>query len=179
MSIAVAKQYAQALHEALEPLDGERAKDVIGELTAFRTLLAESPELRSILLNPSVNTPQKKSVIGRLAESLELSQIRNFLMVVIERRRIGLFPQIQEAYEELVSAAAGITRAQIIGAAELTAEQRDRIETALKLMTGGAVLCKYDADESLLGGAVVQIGSTVYDGSIRGQIETLRQRLTE
>jgi F-type H+-transporting ATPase subunit delta len=179
MSIAVAKQYAQALYEALEPIDAERAKNVIGELTAFRGLLAQSPELRSILLNPSVNTPQKKSVIGRLAESLQLSQIRNFLMVVIDRRRIGLFPEIQEAYEELVSAAAGITRAQITAAAEVTAEQRDRIETALQSLTGSAVLCKYEADDSLLGGAVVQIGSTVYDGSIRGQIETLRQRLTE
>jgi len=179
MSIAVAKQYAQALYEALEPLDAERAKDVIGELSAFREVLAKSAELRSILLNPSVNTPQKKNVIGRLAESLELSQIRNFLMVVSGRRRIGLFPEIQEAFEELVSAAAGITRAQITGAAELTLEQRGRIESALRSLTGSAVLCKYGADDSLLGGAVVQIGSTVYDGSIRGQIETLRQRLTE
>jgi F-type H+-transporting ATPase subunit delta len=179
MSLAVAKQYAQALYDSMAPLDSARAQSVAEELEAFGGLLDESRELRTILLNPAVTPGQKKALVVRLAGQIGVSDTRNFLQVVIDRRRIGIFREIREAFEELVSAEAGLTRAQVTAARELSAEQKQGIEAELAALTESAVRCRYDADESLLGGAVVQIGSTVYDGSIRGQIEALRRRLTE
>ena len=179
MSIAVARQYAQALFDALAPLEAAAAQEVMSELESVEQMLDGSAELRTILLNPAVTPAQKKGVVSRLAELAGLTRTRNFLAVVIDRRRIGLFREIREAFEELVSAEAGITRAQVSSLAGLDAGQKERIEGALAELTGGAVRCRYGADASLLGGAVVQIGSTVYDGSIRGRLEALRQRLTE
>lgn len=179
MSLAVAKQYALALYDALAPMDSARAQAVITELESFQNLLEESQELRAVLLNPSVTIAQKKSLVDRLSGQLGVALSKNFLLVVIGRRRIGIFDEIREAFEELVSDRAGVTRAQITAAAELNPEQRQRIERELATLTASSVRCRYDSDESLLGGAVVQIGSTVYDGSIRGQLEALRQRLTE
>lgn len=178
MSLAVAKQYARALYDALEPMDSERARAVVNELEAVQGLLDVSPELRGILLNPAVTPQQKKGLIGRLGEQAGISLTRNFLLVVIDRRRIGLFSEIREAFEAIIADEAGITQAQVTLAADATDQQRSGLEAALAELTASTVRCRYGTDDSLIGGAVVKIGSTVYDGSIRGQLEALRRRLT-
>ncbi len=179
MSLAVARQYAQALYDSLAPLDSAGAQALVEELEVVQQMLDESAELRTILLNPAVTPAQKKSLVVRLAERVGVSKTRNFLQVVIDRRRIGIFREIREAFEELVSAKAGLIRAGVTSARDLTERQKDDIESELAVLTQSAVRCRYAVDESLLGGAVAQIGSTVYDGSIRGQIEALRRILTE
>ncbi len=178
MSLAVAKQYARALYDALAPMDPDRARAVLGELEAFQRMLDDSSELRAILLNPAVTPEQKKILVKRLSEMAGVVLSRNFLLVVIGRRRINLFAEIREAFEAIMADEAGVTRAQVSFAAEVSKEQRSRLESQLSELTKGSVRCRYIMDESLLGGAAVRIGSTVYDGSIRGQLEALRRRLT-
>lgn len=181
MSLAVAKQYAQALAELVfAPNSAASAERVGAELRALEELTRSSAELRTILLSPAVPPARKRAVIARLTDPLGLSRlVRNFLFVVIDRRRIGLLGRIREAFERLVDEREGILRAKVQAAAELRAEQRAQLEEALARLTGRQVRSEYAVDEELLGGLVLRLGSTVYDGSLRGRLEALRRRLAE
>ena len=181
MALAVANQYAQALADVLAEggagLDGAGA---VVQLRAFESVLEASRELRNVLLSPAVGAADKESVVERLAETLGLAPvIRNFLLITVHRRRIGMLGEIREALEEVLDARAGIVRAQVRSWEKLEADLRQRLETSLAAATGSQVRCRYEIDKSLLGGAVVRIGSTVYDGSVRGRLEALRERLAK
>jgi F-type H+-transporting ATPase subunit delta len=103
--------------------------------------------------------------------------IRNFLYVVIDRRRTPLLTQIREAFEALVDERRGVVRAHVGTACEPAEAQKRRLAEVLAAITGREVRCHYARDEQLLGGAVLRLGSTVWDGSLRGRLEALRQRL--
>ena len=181
MSLAVAKRYASALVDVIvEPGAETDPRAAAGQLREFENLLRESAELRTALLSPAVAPSRKRSVVARLAESLGVSPlVRNFLFVVIDRRRIGMFGQIRRAFEDLLDERLGVLGADVTSARELTGRQQAALRERLARMTEQAVRCEHKIDETLLGGAVVQIKSTVYDGSVRGQLELLRHRLTE
>jgi F-type H+-transporting ATPase subunit delta len=181
MSLAVANQYAQALADVtLEPGSGLEPALAADQLRAFEELLAQSAELRNTLLSPAVSESEKRAVIGRLRQSLGLSTVvGNFLAVVAGHRRIGLLRSIRQALEGLLDARLGLARAEVKSHAPLRDEDRERLAGELSRLTGKAVRCECGIDASLLGGAVVQIGSTVYDGSVRGKLEALRGRLME
>jgi F-type H+-transporting ATPase subunit delta len=181
MSLAVAKQYAQALADLVfAPNSAVTAAQVADQLRSIEELTRSSAELRTILLSPAVPPARKRSVIARLTEPLGLTRlVRNFLFVVIDRRRIALLGQIREAFERLVDEREGIVRAQVRAAGELRPEHRARLEEALERLTGRQVRSDYGVDEELLGGLVLRLGSTVYDGSLRGRLEALRRRLAE
>ncbi len=181
MSLAVANQYAQALAAViLEPGSGLEPQAAVEQLRAFEELLAQSPDLRNILLSPAVSASEKRAVIGRLRQSLGLSEtVGNFLAVVAGRRRIGMLRLIRQAFEELLDVRSGLVRAEVRSHAPLPIEEREWLASELARLTGKAVRCEYEVEASLLGGAVVRIGSTVYDGSVRGKLEALRGRLME
>ncbi len=181
MALAVANQYAQALADVLAEeaagLDGPAA---VAQLRAFEQLLEGSRELWNVLLSPAVGAADKRAVVERLAGALGLAPvIRNFLLVVVHRRRIGLLDQIREALEEVLDARAGIVRAHVRSWDELDAALQERLAESLTAVAGSRVECRYEIDKSLLGGAVVRIGSTIYDGSVRGRLEALRERLAK
>lgn len=179
MSLAVAKQYAQALADLVfAPGSALSPEEVAGQLRAVEELARESAELRTILLSPAVAPARKRAVISRLTVSIGLAPlVRNFLFVVIDRRRTPLLAKIREAFEALVDERRGVVRAHVRTACELAEAQKRRLADVLAAMTGREVRCEYSRDEQLLGGAVLRLGSTVWDGSLRGRLEALRQRL--
>ncbi len=179
MALAVAKQYAQALADfVFAPGQAIGADEVAAQLRALEELAGESPELRTILLSPAVPPARKRAVVSRLTASIGLAAlVRNFLFVVIDRRRTALLSQIREAFEALVDERRGVVRAHVRTAAELAEAQKRRLAEALEAMTGRQVRCDYALDEQLLGGALLRLGSTVWDGSLRGRLEALRRRL--
>lgn len=181
MPLAIAKRYAQALADVvLEPSSGVDPHRAIDQLRLVEGFAAESSELRAVLMNPAVSPARKRAVIARLTEPYGLPPVlRNFLYVLIDRRRISSLAEIREAFEGVLDERLGIVRADIASAQELGDRQRAEIGERLTTLTGKQARCEYSVDPSLLGGAVVRIGSTIYDGSLRGQMETLRQRLTE
>ena len=181
MALAIANRYARALADVvLDASSGLEPREAVRQLFEFEFLLAQAPELRTILLNPAVPPARKRAVISRLAEPLGASPlIRNFLCVVIDRRRIGVLSEIRQAFEDLLDERLGIVRADVTSPRQLSEEQRSRLREELAKLTGKQVRCEFEVEDNLLGGAVVQMGSTIYDGSLRGQLETLRQRLVE
>ncbi len=181
MALAVARRYARALADIVLAPDSPLAPEqAVGQLLALESLLAESAELRTILLSPAVAPARKRAVVARLAQPLGISPlVRNFLFVVLDRRRINLFREIRRAFQDLLDEQLGVVRAEVISARELTPAQRARLQHALSAFTGKNVRCEFATEEALLGGVVARVGSTVLDGSIRGRLETLRQRLVE
>jgi len=177
---AVAARYANALADVVTAGNSDLApQDAVRELRAFEAVLNQSRDLREALHTPSVAGSRKKAVVGRLADLLKLSRIsRNFLLVLIGHRRITLLGEILQTFEIVLDERSGYVRAEIASASNLDAAQRALIEAELEKLTGKHIRAAYAVDESLIGGVVAKAGSTVYDGSVRGSLESLRQRLS-
>jgi len=173
---ALAQRYASALADVA--IEHGTAEQVKSELTGFVGLLAESADLRNFLASPAVLWATKQAVIEKLVARLESSQtLRNFLFVVVQHRRSPLLPQIHEAFEEQLRARLGVAEAQVLSPEELSPEQKADLTRLLERLTGKSIETRYGLDPELIGGAVVRIGSTVYDGSVRQQLNRLRTRL--
>jgi F-type H+-transporting ATPase subunit delta len=173
---ALAERYAGALVDVA--LQNQQADQVKQELAAFATLLRESPELNAFLSNPSIARTAKHSAIGQIVERMGASRtLRNYLFVIVDQRRAGMLVEIEQAFSRLLDARQGITQAKVTSATELSAQERGELNVALAKLTGAKVQAQYATDAALIGGAVVRIGSTIYDGSVRTQLERLRVRM--
>jgi len=174
---SAAPRYAQAFAQVTEAA-GLDASTAQGQLRDFAETLAGSGELREFLMNPSVEMAQKLKVLDAMAARMGLSwQVRNFVAVILERHRLGEFDEIMMDYAALVDQHSGASEATITTARPLNAEDRASLEAQIARLSGSQVRASYIEDASLLGGAVVQIGSTVYDGSVRAQLQRLKHRL--
>jgi F-type H+-transporting ATPase subunit delta len=174
---SAAPRYAHAFAQVTGAA-GLDAASVQLQLRDFAETLAESFQLREILMDPSIETPQKVRVLDAMAGRMGLSpQVRNFIAVVLEHHRLGELDEILADYAELVDEHSGAAEATITTARRLSAEERAGLEAQIGKLAGAQVRANYVEDTSLLGGAVVQIGSTVYDGSVRAQLQQLKHRL--
>jgi F-type H+-transporting ATPase subunit delta len=170
-------QYANALADVAVQ---QRAADKVAqELAGFGALYAESAELRNFLSSPAVGADAKHRVIEKLLARVGGSKIvRNFLFVVMDHQRAHALPEIIAAFQEVIRQRQGITEAQISSAVELSKAQKAEMEFTLEKLTGKRVEAKFSLATELLGGAVVRVGDTVYDGSLRRRLNELRARLT-
>src|ERR1035437_5508816 len=175
---AVATRYAKALADVTTAAGGLRPEDALSQLRAFESALAASRELENALTTPAVPGSRKRAVVGRIADLLQLSPIaRNFLFVLIDHRRIALLGAILTSFDLIVDERLGFARAEVTSPRELTETQRGELNAQLERITGRRVRMRYAVAPALMGGVVARIGSTVYDGSVRGQLQTLGRRL--
>jgi F-type H+-transporting ATPase subunit delta len=179
MPQAVSTRYAKALaHAVLGPASEVKPAQALDELRSFSVIVEESDELRNVLLSPAVSNTKKRAVIARFAETLPLSRlVRNFLYVLIDRRRSDLLQDMADAFEAALDERLGIVRADVKSAAPLNDRQQADLKEELSRVSGKQVRCDFSIDPELIGGVVARIGSTVYDGSVRSQLESLRERL--
>jgi F-type H+-transporting ATPase subunit delta len=177
---AVATRYAKALADVTTTAAGAlRPEDALTQLRAFESALAASKELQNALITPAVPSGRKRAVVGRIADLLKLSPIaRNFLFVLIDHRRIAILGAILHSFELIVDERLGFARAEVSSPRELTETQRGAINGQLEKLTGKRIRTRYAVDPALIGGVVARIGCTVYDGSVRGQLQTLGRRLS-
>jgi len=173
---AVAERYAGALVDVA--LENKQAGQVKQELAAFAAMVRESAELHAFLSNPSIARASKHAAIEQLVARMGASRtLRNYLFVIVDQRRAGMLPEIEQAFSALLDARQGITQAAVTSAADLTAKERAELDAALAKLTGQKVQAQFNRDAALIGGAVVRIGSTIYDGSLRAQLDRLRARM--
>jgi F-type H+-transporting ATPase subunit delta len=179
MAHALASRYAEALADAvLAPGSPVDARQTAAELRSIEKLIQGSPELRNVLLSPAVPTARKRAVIARVTEAGGSSRmVRNFLYVLIDRRRTDLLAEAIEAFEAAIDERLGLVHARVTSAAPLTELQRADLQQALSQVAGKQVRCDFAVDPNLIGGVVARIGSTVYDGSVRTQLDSLGQLL--
>ena len=148
------------------------------QLRDFRDTFAGSHELREVLMNPSIANEQKLKVLDAIAGRIGMfPQVRNFLAVIMEHQRLAELDEILAEYRAVTDEQSHMAEAEITSAHPLNDQDRAELEAHVAKLAGGRVRATYHQDATLLGGAVVRIGSTVYDGSIRAQLQQLKQRL--
>jgi F-type H+-transporting ATPase subunit delta len=180
MASAVANRYARALVDVLlAPGSALKPEDAVAQLHAVEQMISESWELKNALQTPAIQTSRKHAVMGQLMEKIPVSNlVRKFIFVVIDRRRIGMIRELREAFELLLDERLGFVRAEVTSAASLDDGRHASLETELSRLTGKRMRLRFAVDADLLGGVMARIGSTVYDGSVRGQLQRLRRELT-
>ena len=150
------------------------------ELSAFAGLVAGNEVLARTLSNPAIPAPRKRGVVEQLlARAGQLSPvISKLLLLLAERDRLALLPELVSAYETRLMESAQVVRAQITTAVPLPADRADVLQQGLARATGRQVQIETRVDPSIIGGAVARIGSTIYDGSVTTQLQKVRERLT-
>jgi F-type H+-transporting ATPase subunit delta len=173
---AAARRYAKALFALAR--ETQRVTEMRAEVARLGAVLAESEELRAVLLQPLHPAPQRRAVLAAVAARLEASPLlRNFLSFLVDQRRLVDWAEIEAEYGRLADAAAGLTHARVTSAAPLSDAQRERLQRVLEQRSGGRVELEVAVDPALVGGVVAQVGDLVYDGSLRTQLRQLRASL--
>jgi F-type H+-transporting ATPase subunit delta len=174
---ALTLRYAHAFASvaASNHLDANAAQQ---QLRDFSETFTGSTELREVLMNPSIANEQKLKVLDAIAGRIGMfPQVRNFLAVIMDHQRLSELEEILTEYHAVADEQSGVAEAEITSAHPLNDQDRAELEAQVAKLAGGQVRATYRQDATLLGGAVVRLGSTVYDGSLRGQFRQLKQRL--
>ncbi len=175
---SVASTYARAFADVVfaAHLDAGRA---VSGLRQIASLLAESVELRRVWENPAVPADQKRKLLDVIVQRDGIDKpVRNLVAVLIDHRRVQFLPRILEQLERELDYRLGFAEAQISSARALGNDEKRALESQIEKVTGRKVRAQYGLDPSLLGGAVVRIGSTIYDGSVKGQLEKIKEAIS-
>jgi len=175
---ASAARYARALFDiASAESTPARAEE---ELTAFAGLVRSHAELRRVLATPAVPAARKRAVIEQLLDRQQTSgPVRKLLLLLAERDRLELLPDLVSVYHERVMEHLKIVQAEVTTAAPLPPGQTEQLQQRLGAALGRTITLTTRVDPTLIGGMVTRIGGTVYDGSVANQLASLRQRLSQ
>lgn len=174
---AFASRYARAFADVVAQFH-LGAPEVEKQLNDFLATWDDSQQLREVFGDPSVPADQKIAVLDAMKAKLNLApQVRNFIAVLIEHGRISAVHEIVAEYKRELKQRMGIYQAEVVTARKLNAEDKARLLEHVIELAKGKVEATFTQDESILGGVVVRIGSTVYDGSVLGRIERLKEVL--
>lgn len=175
---SVAATYARAFADVIfaSRLDAGQALTGLRQIVA---LFEQSVDLRRVWENPAVPAEQKRKLLDAIVERDAIDRpVRNLVAVLMDHRRLPFLPRIVGHLEKELDARMGFTEAQISSARELGDGEKRSLEAQIAKVTGMKVRAQYGLDPSLLGGAVVRIGSTIYDGSVKGQLERIKEAIS-
>ena len=172
-----AARYARALADVV--LIGSVPVDQVnGQLRDFLCTLEESADLRQALFNPALAADVRIRVIDALVPRLHMNrEVRNFLAVLLKHDRISAIEEIVAEFRAEVDRRQGISEVEVISARRLDPDERSQMEQQVARLAGTRVRASFREDNGLIGGAVVRIGSTIYDGSVRGRLDRMKQEL--
>ena len=178
MSVLTSR-YARAFVDVVieARLDSEK---ILGELGTIQSTLRDNVDLRRVWESPAIPADQKRTLLDAIAAREGITRpVRNFIAVLIDHRRISLFDQVVANFQQELNHRLGFEEAQITSVRELSASERRSLEVQVEKLIGKNIRASYSRDESILGGAIVKLGSTIYDGSVKGQLERIREQLAE
>ena len=174
----IAKRYAQALFDIAK--EENRYQDYYDELKKFSAILNENDNLREFFANPVFDRDEKKAVIAEVLKKTGVSATTsNFLKLLVDKGRISQLSEIEESYEAMMDDVLKKARIQVKTAYPLNGDLSSGLKKALEQITGKEVEIMIEEDRSLIGGIVVKIGDTLYDGSIKSQLNNIRELLRE
>lgn len=174
---AFVSQYARAFADVVlqTRLD---APAIDRQLDDFLSAWDSSAPLREVFENPAIAEAQKLAILDKMNAKLHMvKELRNFIAVITKNGRIASVHEIAQAYRAELQQRQGIRQAEIVTARKLNEKERDSLLAGVGQLAGTAVQATFKLDPSILGGTVVRIGSTVYDGSVKGRLERLREEL--
>lgn len=176
---AISSRYARALADVVveRKLD---AATVTQGLDSVADLFKGSAELRTLFENPAVPAHQKLQLLDALAARLGLGkEVRNFIAILLDKNRATFLPEIAEFFKIEINERLGFADAEVTSARELGDDERAALEQKISEVTGKQIRARYRQDRALLGGVRVKVGSTVYDGSVQGELERMRTALAQ
>jgi F-type H+-transporting ATPase subunit delta len=176
MSVA-ANRYARALIDVLYP---DKAEAGYQQLQQFLSLLDEHPDARRFLENPTMAGERRRRMLHEIFSALKMDQkVANFIGILADRDRLPILEEVIETYQKFLDEKLGIVRARVTSAHALDGGQQQELTARLEKATGKQVRMEVAVDPSLIGGVVAQVGSTIYDGSVRQQLQAFKSRLSE
>jgi len=175
-SQTVARRYASALADVI--IERGEEVQVQGELAAWEGMILGNGPLLEAFSNPTVAYEQKGRVLSELiARTKVRPTTANVLRLLLKNQRLGELPQVNAKLAQILDERSGIVSAQVISARPVSDRIRASLAEKLGQMTGKRIRLSFDTDETLLGGIVTRIGSTIYDGSVRNQLRRLGEEL--
>lgn len=172
----VARRYAVALADVVKS-SGE-TETVRDEMKIWESLLTSNADLQNAFRNPAISQADKEKVLNNLIEKTKPSKTTaNFLRVLLRNGRLTEISEINQKFASVLEERSGVVSANITSARELSDAQKNEVLLNLELLTGKRMNLEFKTDESLIGGIVTRIGSTVYDGSVRTQLQELKQQM--
>ncbi|PYS12001.1 MAG: ATP synthase F1 subunit delta [Acidobacteria bacterium] len=176
MSVA-ANRYARALIDVLYP---EKAEAGLQQLRDFLALLSDQQDARRFLENPTMAGERRKRLLKEIFDALSWDhRVANFIAILVDRERLPILEEIIQAYQKLLDERLGIIRARVTSAHSLNHSEQQELAARLEQATGKQIRMEVAVDPSLIGGLLAQVGSTIYDGSVRQQLEAFKTRLVE
>lgn len=177
MAVFVAR-YASAFLDVVTAAKLDTAA-IDSKFADFLATWDASAELREFFANPAIPAAGKVEFLDKLNQKLKLQkELRNLLAVLINNNRIGQVSEVAQAWRRQLQQQLGIRQAEIVTARELSETDRNSLVAEIGKLAGARVEASFRLDPSILGGTVVRIGSTVYDGSVRGRLDRLKEVLT-
>jgi len=162
----------------MDVLYPEKAEAGLQQLQEFLTLLNEEADARRFLENPTMAGERRKRLMKEISGALSLDQrVANFVGILVDRDRLPDLEEIVQTYQKFLDEKLGIIRARVTSAHSLDAAQQKDLAVRLERATGKQVRMEVAVDPTLIGGVVAQVGSTIYDGSVRQQLQAFRNRL--
>ena len=176
MSEAVARRYAAAMADvALEKNNAQRVK---ADFTSFVDAFYSAADLRNFLESPAISIDVKQKAVQSILERMQIDRsVSNFVHLVVKHGRTESLREVERALGDELNARMGIALAEVTSARALSESERRELTAALEQRTGKKIEARFSEDQSLLGGAVVRVGSTVHDGSVRERLSRLREQL--
>jgi len=175
---SIARRYAKALFSLA--VESKRVEPWAESLEALREAVATSPDLRDVLSNPVYSKEQRRAIVEKLAAALELDpEPANLLFLLGDRNRLAYLAAVVDTFRELADRHLGRLRAKVTSAVKLDDGAAQAIADELSRKHGAQILLDRAVDPAILGGVVAQVGSLVYDGSVRTQLEELRKQLKQ
>ncbi len=177
MSIeTVARRYANALVDVVTK--NNELSTVQSELGQFAGLMQQSPQLAQVLRNPAVAYDQKSKILESLIErTTPTKTTANFLRVLLRNARLADLNVINDRFNQVIEERAGLVSAEITTAQPLAADQQTALQNKLQTVTGKKVVLNFKINPEIIGGVVTRIGSTIYDGSIKNQLQQLKEQM--
>lgn len=172
----VARRYARALVELAEKAN--RVDTIGDEVERMAGLFDASPELRALMYSPGIAKGVKENVLNELLRRAEVSDLTvRFFRLLVDKDRLRYVSSITVAYRELADELKGRIRAKVRSAFALSHEEETALRKQLSAATGKEVILEIETDKTLLGGIRAQLGSSIWDGSVRNQLNSLREKL--
>ncbi len=176
IDMTVARRYAKALL-TMGKEDGKYQEYGEG-LSGFAHLLEREPELRDALLNPIHSREDRRKLLLRMIDLLQLPLlVSNLLQLLLDKHRLNVVDGVAQAYQEMVDEVENVSRARVKAAIVLDDATQDRLRQVLSKLTGSTVVMEVEEDPNIIGGIVAKVGDLVLDGSVRSQINSLRESL--
>lgn len=172
----VARRYAAALADVAIERQEERA--VQTELDQWASMIEANPQLKEVFANPTVVYDQKRKVLEELLSRTRVRETTaSFLRVLLRNQRLSQLREIAARFGQVLDERSGVVAANVTTARPMPEELRNALQQALTEATGKKVRLSFTTDETIIGGLVARIGSTIFDGSVQGHLERLSDNL--